>query len=371
MSDENVYVRKMASIQIIDEVKMIPEADKICVYVVQGYNVIDQIGKYHVGDKVIFATIDSFIPDTLCPFLTKPGKFPKTFNGIEGQKLKTKKLLGVYSQGLILPMSIMGDEFYKDRSDRNLDNCWTKPLVNGEVIGANDKINSDVSDYLGIKKWEPPPEFTSADAKGLFPDYIRKTDKERVNSFYKDHKEVFETENFEVTEKCEGSSHTAYFYNGEFGVASRNLNLKRSEENTFWKTALDYDLENKLAALGRNIAIQSELVGPKVSGNIYRLDKFMLFTFDIFDIDKQAYLSPAETQKLIKELGLTSAPVISYNMCLNGKSLEEILEMADGQSVIGTIGCLREGLVFKANSNKRISFKSVSRKYLAKQDAKD
>jgi len=66
------YVRKMASIQLIDEVNPIDGADKICVYVVQGYNVIDLIDKYQVGNKIVFLAPDSFVPDTLCPFLTSP-----------------------------------------------------------------------------------------------------------------------------------------------------------------------------------------------------------------------------------------------------------------------------------------------------------
>lgn len=343
------YVRKMASIQTIDEVKLIPDADKICAYVVQGFNVIDQIGKYSVGDKVVFIQPDSFVPNTLAPFLTKPGKFPKVFNEVEGEKIRTIRLRGVYSQGLILPL---------------------EPTC--QMIESVLFTGLDVSLPLGIQKWEPPPEFSSADARGLFPDFIRKTDQERVNTFYKGNSDIFETETFECSEKCEGSSHTAYFYQGVFGVASRNLDLKRSDENTYWKTALDYDLENKLTNLGRNIAIQSEICGPKISGDIYKLSKFHLFVFDIFDIDKQEYLNPVERRELTKELGLVDAPVLHTNMTLAGKSLEDILVMADGTSVLGTIGCLREGLVFKANySSKRISFKSVSRKYLAKQDSKE
>lgn len=365
------YVRKMASIQIIDEMFLIPDADKICAYVVQGYNVVDQIGKYQVGDKVVFASIDSFVPSTVAPFLTKPGKYPKTFNGVEGERLKTIKLRGVFSQGLLLPMSILGDEFYKDRANRGLENCWVKTLANGEVVGANDKVDSDVSLYLGIQKWEPPAEFTSADSKGSFPYFIFKTDQERINSFYKLGSKYFETENFEVQEKCEGSSLTAYVKDGEFGVCSRNLELKRSEDNTFWATALAYDLENKMKSLGKNIAIQFELCGPKVSGNVYKLEKFMLFAFDVFDIDRQEYYNPEDRRSLTRTLGLIDAPVLERYASLKGLSLEDILVMADGNSVIGTIGCLREGLVFKANSKQRISFKSVSRKYLAEQDSKE
>lgn len=68
-----VYVRKMASIQKIAEVKAIPDADKICAYRVNGWWIVDQVGKYVVGDLVVYAEPDSWIPTTLAPFLTKAG----------------------------------------------------------------------------------------------------------------------------------------------------------------------------------------------------------------------------------------------------------------------------------------------------------
>jgi RNA ligase (TIGR02306 family) len=356
------YTRKMASIQEVNSITMIPGADRICQYGVLGWKVIDQVGKYQVGDKVIFCEIDAFIPSTVAPFLTKPEHFPKEFNGVKGEKLRTIRLRKALSQGLILPISVMGEENYKDRSSRGLENCWVK-LIGENTLGATDKIGADVAQFLNIQKWEAPPEFLNADTKGNFPQFLFKSDQQRIQNYFGDVVDLFEMTTWEVQEKVEGQSFTAYLCNGEFGVCSRNLELKDSD-NTFWNNARKYDLETKLRSLGKNIAIVAEQTGPKISGNIYGMTEHALFVFDIFDIDTQSYLSPVERRELTKQLGLTDAPVLNYNFILDGMSLDDILGFADGKSVLGFTNTLREGLVFKANLPGRISFKSVSNLYL-------
>lgn len=345
------YVRKMAEILRIEEIKMIPDADKICQYRVLGWWVIDSIGKYAVGDMVIYCSIDSFIPSTLAPFLTKPGHFPKTYLGVEGEKLRTIRLRRQLSQGLLLPLSVLA-----------------VVTPSGSYLGDWEQFEGhDVSERLGIVKWEPPPEFTSADARGSFPSFIVKTDQERIQNCYVDMKELFPYHTWEVTEKCEGSSMTVYFHDGDFGVCSRNLDLKESEDNTFWKMALELDLREKLTNEGRNIAIQGELCGPGIQGNIYNLPRHMFFVFDIFSINDFDYYSPSSRRITTKRLGLTDAPVLETSADLVGQTCDSLLAKADGGSVLGMMGCLREGLVFKANSIRRISFKAVSNKYLEKQ----
>lgn len=359
------YTRKLASIQQINGVYPIVGADRICQYGINGWRVVDQVGKYGTGDKVIFCEVDSWISNELCSFLTKPGHSPKEFNSILGQRLRTVKLRGALSQGLILPMSVMGIEFYKDRDSRGLDNCWVK-TIGPKVLGATDKIGADVSEFLGIVKWELPPDYFQADQKGNFPTFLFKSDQERIQNCYDDLLPVFATETFEVQEKMEGQSHTVYFNNGEFGVCSRNFDLKDSD-NTFWNSARKYDMETKLRALGCNIAVISEQCGPGIGGNIYKLTEHQLFVFDIFDIDQQEYLKPKDRVALVNELGLTSATVLASDYVFNGISCDAILAYADGGSVVGFTNTLREGLVFKANSKARVSFKAVSNKYLCLQ----
>ena len=61
----------MATIRKIAEIQAIPEADKICAYRVDGWWVVEVVGKYVVGDLVVYAEPDSWIPTEMAPFLSK------------------------------------------------------------------------------------------------------------------------------------------------------------------------------------------------------------------------------------------------------------------------------------------------------------
>lgn len=370
---ESVYKRKMASIRRIDEVGPIPDADAIEVATVGGWKVVVKKGEFKAGDLAVYCEIDSWIPTAVAPFLTKAGHFPKVYNGVEGQKLRTIRLRKQVSQGLLLPMAVLIIDY--DTVPGEI--CISSEAIPDAASGVctTDMVGVDVSEILNIQKWEAPPEFTSADARGSFPSFIIKTDQERVQNCYGDVATLFDTVTWEKTEKCEGSSMTVYFRKsddaedpGTFGVASRNLDLKESEDNTFWKMAIELDLKNKLTTLGRNIAIQGELCGPGIQGNIYSLPRHMLFVFDVFDIDKFEYFAPDERRELTTQLGLTDAPVYAKEVSLAGKTCAQLLTDADGYSVLGLQGCRREGEVYKANlGRKRVSFKCVSNLYLEKQ----
>ena len=96
-------MRKMATVRKIDDIRPIENADNICVYEVGGWRVVDAIGKYQAGDFAVYCEIDSWVSKELAPFLFEG----KSYNGIEGARIKTKKLRGVVSQGLLLPLSVL------------------------------------------------------------------------------------------------------------------------------------------------------------------------------------------------------------------------------------------------------------------------
>jgi len=326
--------RKLASIQVVNRIYFIEGADKICQYGINGWRVVDQIGKYNVGDKVVYFEIDSWIPTEIAPFLSK-GKEPHEYKGIKGEKLRTIRLRKALSQGLIMPVN---EETYE---------C---------------EIDTDVSELLGVTKWEPPPEFTAANAKGSFPYFIPKTDQERIQNCYDQLKGEIENSLWEVTEKLEGSSCTMYWKDGEFGVCSRNIDLK-DDGNTFWQVARKYKVKEYLENLGSNIALQGELIGPGIQGNIYGLNEHEWRIFDVFDIDRQQYRRPLERQAIANKLD-AYIPLVHCGPVL--ATYDELLAMADGPSDLNP-NHLREGLVFKRLSDDRLSFKVVSNKYLEKQ----
>jgi len=240
--------------------------------------------------------------------------------------------------------------------------------LNG-LIPINDLlIGMDVSELLGIVKWEMPMNAQLAGmARGNFPTQIPKTDQERVQNLVKEIAQAAQDGlQFEVTEKLEGSSMTVYLIDGVFGVCSRNLDLKETEDNTFWQVARRDNIEAKMRAVptGGDFAIQGELIGPGIQGNIYKLSKPEFRVFDVYNISGGFYMTPHDRRALIKNMGLLHVPVMLVDKDLGVGSVEEILDWADAQSVMGDItGPWREGIVFK-EVNGGMSFKAISNKYL-------
>ncbi len=230
---------------------------------------------------------------------------------------------------------------------------------------------TDVSEFLGVIKYEPPiPACLSGLAKGHFPGFVSKTDQERAQNLeheiFVDHADDF----YEVTVKLDGSSMTAYYLDGEVGVCSRNLEMKICDENksnTFVRLFYDTGLESALRAVGRNIAVQGEAMGPGIQGNREKLQKPTLFVFDIYDIEKHRNFTPDErrdTMKLLYFHGFSGehVPVEHNYINLPPMPLDELLELANGPSLNHPI---REGLVFKSH-NSPFSFKVISNRFLLK-----
>jgi RNA ligase (TIGR02306 family) len=269
------------------------------------------------------------------------GKEPREFEGIKGERLRTIKLRGQLSQGLLLPLGI-------------------------GVFDVNAVLEegTDVSEHLNIVKWEKPMNAQLAGmARGNFPSLIPKTDQERVQNLVKEIAVAAERgAEFEVTEKLEGSSMTCYLIDGVFSVCSRNLDLKETEGNTFWTTARALDIEAKMREFNMdNYAIQGELIGPGIQGNIYKLTKPEFRVFDVYSIVDGKYLNPAERRGVIGMMGLPHVPVLFVDKDVRCNDVQEILLWAEGKSTLGDTE--REGIVFK-EVNGGMTFKAISNKYL-------
>lgn len=336
--------RKLASVQEIVNIEDIPGADNIQVATVKAWKLVVKRHEFKIGDKAIYCEIDSFLPirDEF-EFLRKSSF--KKMGDLEGFRLRTIKLRGQVSQGLLLPISILKDKIYPDQY---------------KTISIGD----DVSDALGIFKYEPPiPAELSGVMKGGFPNFIPKTDEERIQNLV-DVYPNFRKSKFYVTEKLDGSSATYYMNNGEFGVCSRNIDLLESEGNSFWKVARQLHLEEKMKESEKNICLQGELVGEGIQGNLYKLKGQHVYFFNAFDIDEQRYLSLDEFAEVIEMFELETVPFILLEYMLP-ETIDELLFFAEGKSILNA-NTEREGIVIR-NHSRTISFKVISNKFLLKE----
>ena len=335
--------RKLASIRKILDLKPIEGADNIELAIVDGWQVVVAKNVEHkVGDFIVYCEIDSFLPiKEEFEFLRKSSY--KKMGEVEGFRLRTAKMMGQISQGLILPISILGSEIFLEEG-------------------------MDVTEMLGIVKYEPPiPAELSGLAKGMFPSFISKTDEIRTQNIPDEYKTYIESnDNFYITEKLDGSSATFYINNGEFGVCSRNLELLETEGNTFWKVARELDLEIKMRAKNKNFAIQGELIGEGIQGNPYKIKGHTVRFFTAFDIDTQKRFNYADFLIFMAWNQLEVVPLLSIRDRTDlPKTIDELLKFAEGKSSLNE-KTEREGIVIRTSDNV-ISFKAISNKFLLKE----
>jgi RNA ligase (TIGR02306 family) len=332
--------RKLASIQVIRDIRPIEGADAIELAIINNWQVVvaKTVG-HQVGDHVVYCEIDSFLPiQEEFEFLRKSSY--KKMGDQEGFRLKTIKLRGQVSQGLILPMSVFGD------------------------FGWTAYEGLDVTERLSILKYEPPiPAELSGKVRGNFPSFIPKTDEERVQNLTNTYESV-KDRLFYVTEKLDGSSATYYFRDGEFGVCSRNLDLEETEGNTFWKIARQLKLEEWLGTHEINYAIQGELIGEGIQGNPYKIKGQTVRFFNAFNIDKYEYLGLEEFESLIASMRLETVPVLDRAFALPN-TIDELLTYAEKKSELND-QFDREGVVIRS-IDRKISFKVISNKFLLKE----
>lgn len=334
--------RKLASIRKILDLKPIEGADNIELAIVDGWQVVVAKNVEHkVGDFIVYCEIDSFLPiKEEFEFLRKSSY--KKMGEVEGFRLRTAKMMGQISQGLILPISVLGSKIFLEEG-------------------------MDVTEMLGIVKYEPPiPAELAGKVKGIFPSFIHKTDEIRVQNIPDEYKTYIESnDNFYITEKLDGSSATFYINNGEFGVCSRNLELLETEGNTFWKVARELDLENKMRAKNKNFAIQGELIGEGIQGNPYKIKGHTVMFFTAFDIDTQKRFNYADFAMFMARNQLEVAPLLSIRVGTDlPKTTDELLKFAEGKSSLNE-KTEREGIVIRTSDNV-ISFKAISNKFLLK-----
>ena len=343
--------RKLATIRKIKEIVPIEGADAIELALVDGWQVVVAKNVGHkIGDKIVYCEIDSFLPIREEFEFLRKSSFKK-MGDQEGFRLKTIKLRGQISQGLILPYSVIPIAQFATAAD----------LPEG----------MDVSEMLGIVKYEPPiPAQLAGKVKGSFPSFLRKTDEERIQNLEKEYTEwtLSSKHQFYATEKLDGSSFTCYIKNGEFGVCSRNMDLLETEDNTFWAVARKLDLENKLRSFGKNICFQGEMVGSGIQGNHYNMKDQTVFFYNIFLIDEREYVGYDEFRNMLFDLDLACVPVLSYPFNFPSDSeaalptVSVLLRSAEGKSVLND-KVEREGLVIRS-MDRTISFKAISNKFL-------
>lgn len=367
--------RKLVSIQRIRRIDTIPNADAIECVTIHGWECVAKKGEFKENDLCVYFEIDSFLPEEERYVFLKD---VKEHQGKKGYRIKTIRLRGQISQGLALPLS-------------------TFPEIKNPIEGH------EVTELLNVFKYDNSISkgnssvVNSGKKEGDYPSFLRKTDQERIQNltgWFERYKDV----TWEETLKLDGSSCTMYkttrkanlfdkiknFFGFKvnlehFGVCSRNIELKRSDnfsktfqngdqvseynQSDFWKVAIRYAVEKYLPM---GYAIQGELIGPRIQSNHEKVDDLDFYIFDIFDINEQKYLCPAE-RSIFMSLHLAHmkhVPILGdikiFEVC---QDVHSLLERVKGESM--NPKTISEGRVYKSEDGTK-SFKCINNEYLLK-----
>jgi len=350
--------RKLASIQKVISVEPIENADKIEKVKILGWQCVAKKDEFKQGQLCIYCEIDSLFPE-------KP-----EFEFLRSKKfrIKTMKLRGVISQGIVFPLEILPEH------DRLV-------ITEEYHINGNEHIiGQDVTEKLGIIKYEPPisPQLMGQ-SKGNFPTHIvPKTDEIRLQSAIGVLEEIIGKEVY-ITEKEDGTSFTAYYKDGIFGFCSRNLEQKNEPTNQsiYYKIVNQYELENKLKFYSnnynKNIAIQGEITGDGINKNPLNLPRntYQLHIFNVWDIDNQKYFDIFDAKDIVDILKLNLVKLLEFGKF--NYTIEELIEKAKGKYK-GTNNNI-EGIVirpinecYSETLQGRMTFKVINNDYLLKEE---
>lgn len=357
-------MRKLASVVAIATAEPIPDTDGLDVVTMEGkgWRVVTSRGEFSPGDRAVYFEIDSALPADDDRYAFLHARCLKAWRDKHGKvlaqavRIRTIRLRGVISQGLVMPI-----DRFPELSGASLGDDVTETLR----VGHYDELSEQMAAILDTRM-RPG----TGRRQGAFPSCVPKTDEERIQNLA-DWPDTLKGVLWEVTEKADGSSATyvwspSNYPETPFMVCSRNFRLSRDEGSAWWAMADRYGIEDKMRALGRELAIQGELVGPGVNGNRDLRSEYDLLVFRIWDIDGQCYLPTDERVRLCEELGLKHVKVISPAMDVFTElpTVDDVLRFAEG---VTDRGNEREGLVFKeVGTTHPRSFKAVSNRYLLK-----
>ncbi len=309
-----------------------PNADTLWIAQIKGWNCIVKEGQFKVGDLAIFIPIDAVLPEKMI----EEYKLDYLKNG---RRVKTVKLRGYISQGLLLPVP----------PDKN----W--------VEGQN------VAEELGITKWEPPtPTYAyysnfKGSKRNPNPNFKKYTDIENINNY----PEIFKPgELVVITEKIHGTNFRVgnvpieennwwarikAWFGGryEFVVGSRNVQLSSCSlwnkkkvwysEDVYTKIAKRYKLDQ---ILPKDHILFGEIYGKGIQDLTYGLEDIDVVFFDLMVNGK--YVDYYDFVSFCSRFNLPTVPLIYI-----GEYMPSLLTLYTCGNSLLCPSQMREGAVIK------------------------
>jgi RNA ligase (TIGR02306 family) len=342
----------------IQEVSPCPDADRLQIVHVKGWQVVTGVATVKVGDKVVYVPPDSILNAEVA---TKWGvlqylkQLPKDQfgNRPEGGRVGVAKLRGQYSYGFITP-----------------------------VEDPNWPVGYDVAAHYGITKYEPPPEAVDGDSAPTLSTFQKYTNIENIRNF----PDVFEPgEMVVITEKIHGKNSRVGLVRdqdeyswaaGSHGVRRKEFNAK-DQKSEFWEPLTDNMkalLEEVSEGRTKSVMAFGEIFGSGVQDMVYGMVNGKR-SYRLFDISVDGiYLGYERKTDLCKKHGIEMVPIL---YC--GPYTPEIVaRFTSGDTVVCNAQeagkfTFREGVIITPVKERthfkigRVILKSISPEYLMRK----
>lgn len=343
-------MRKLASIQRIWKIEPIEGADRIELAHVLGWQCVVNKGQFKEGDLAVYFEIDSFLPIREEFEFLRSSSYKKTDIMGEGFRIKTLKLRGKVSQGLLQPL-----DAFPEIKDAELD--------------------QDVTEILGVRKWEIEEKATTGGTTiGTLPYDVPHTDETRVQANPELIKE-FAGLKYYISTKMDGSSHSISLDENGFHATGHNYEYKDDGHSSFYNYINENGIKDRLMKYAEEndiklITLQGEFCAPGIQKNPLRLTKPEWYVFTIRIDGKRVGLD--KLQEICKELSVNTVPIEEIDEDLPSKypDVDSLLTRADGNY---STGGKKEGIVIRPVEpvyceliGTDLSMKVVSNKYLLK-----
>lgn len=329
--------RKLASIQTIKEVKPIfhpldgaETSIEFVTFENIGWQCVAKRGEFAPGDLAVYIEISSIVPEHEVFEFLRARKF----------KVKTIRLLGVLSQGLALPTSII------------------QKIVGRDLSGVIFSDGDDLTELLGITRPEQVENFKIAGSGRIstFPtDIAPKTDEIRIQSAPHVLKELEDIGDVVATLKVDGTSAT-YFWDEEKGavrVCSRNMEKMENDGSVYFLALQKYPQIEDMLRENIEFVLQGEIVAPGIQKNRLGVKGVEFFGFNLFNRFSGQYEPQYNVEHILDSYDIPRVPVVHHWRHFN-ETIESLLELAKG-FYEGTQSH-REGLVLRPYYDERWSY---------------
>jgi RNA ligase (TIGR02306 family) len=311
----------------IDSIENHPNADRMELAMIGGYQVCVQYGAFVAGDLAIYIPVDSILNEELESLIFGPDSKVK----LHKHRVRAIKLRGAVSQGMLIPRELAAQ----------YPGCSTMDYA-GLI-----KVGMDVTKALGITKYQPPVRHIAQGLSGKnapkrhhHPDFKKYTS---INQFRKYWDAFEDIEAVYVTEKLHGTNFRCGWVpfrprtfwqkvknifglnkSWEFVYGSHNVQLMDGKgkeafaDNVYKRIVETHGLYNKI---DYGEIWYGEIVGPGIQKNYdYGLEDVDVYFMDIMkdgeyiDFDRVIMITEALDEKAVpwKRMDFDRALIVTW-----------------------------------------------------------